>query len=796
MYTVKDICSYRIVKFYRKVVFMEKRRFKQNENGAVLLTVLCVMLMMIILVGASISFVSTTTQRTYRTFQAEQAYMTANSCLQTYVKDIELKTNAEGDEAAQKEAIDNLVALSLDNGGKGYEYDVIINGETDIEKMGSCTIRVSRFNDSTIVITATSRFGSETEQVAAYVQTNTKPRSTSYSNAIEICNDNNNTFNNLHVLGDVATITGNDKTKSNFITNDTTLDGSLKLYGNTNTATNPHVYFMQGLSDDSSGGNIMVWGDFTDNNSFKVTTSIPKGDTNSDNFVLVNGKFSVLSSGGYLGNIKDGGLETGTDGKDKRTNPYEVDLFCYDMLIHDINYYQLGNIIVGGGGTGTFTVEDGGAGGEIWGDIVVNGKFNYTANNPITVHGSVWCTSDIPDKIVVVGAGNAKHPNCAEAALPSTGRFKRPIMEDTYNEYELMPEDFIANPDSTKGLLKNQYDALHSDDPLTVEKIYNDQQSGAAGSLVKGEALITSGESKYVQYTDTDGTKSNYICSINKSCVLTDEMNGEGILWKRSQNGKVLVHVTDSDVVILLSKKLALDWTGNPYKDWTGNWAYAGPPSLAVQPTIVVKNDSSASDPHFCYFVTDAGKTVGYKTKADRANNESITFNMYKTTIIDYGLYKAMSKDGVLLDADSPLKSSNIKEDFALNLTSNTTIDTDPNAYNPGEENIYYLITNGSTISNSDDNFHQGIIYAPEGSYSYATQGSLTFPKVYMTKDGYSETFVPIVSLGMVIAGNYSSQNASYYAFNEPNPKSTMGHAKKSKQNQLSGYNLLRYDHH
>ena len=753
---------------------MEKRRFKQNENGAVLLTVLCVMLMMIILVGASISFVSTTTQRTYRTFQAEQAYMTANSCLQTYVKDIELKTNAEGDEAAQKEAIDNLVALSLDNGGKGYEYDVIINGETDIEKMGSCTIRVSRFNDSTIVITATSKFGSETEQVAAYVQTNTKPRSTSYSNAIEICNDNDNTFNNLHVLGDVATITGDVKTKNHYISNDTTLDGSLKLYGNTDTATTPHVYFMQGLSDDSSGGNLMIWGDLTSNNSLKVTTKIPKGDTNSDNFVLVNGKFSVLSSGGYIGNVKDGGLETGSEGKSKRTNPYEIDLFCYDMLIHDVPFYHLGNIIVGGGGTSTFTVECGGVGGEIWGDIVVDGKFNYTANNPITVHGSVWCTSDIPDKIVVVGEGNAPHPNCKQADLPSTGRFKRPVMEDTYNEYELMPEDFIANPDSTKGILKNQYDALHSSTAPTVKSIYESQQNNKTGSFVSGEALIRSGSNKYVQYTDTDCTKSNYICSINKSCVLSDEMNREGIIWKRSQNGKILVHVTDSDIVILLRNN----------------------PSFAVQPTIVVKNDSPASNPHYCYFVTDAGKTVGYKTKADRAKNETVVLDMYKTSVIDYGLYKAMSMDGVLLDADSPLKSSNIKEDFSLNLTSNTTIDTDPNAYNPGEENIYYLITNGSTISNSDDNFHQGIIYAPEGSYSYATQGSLTFPKVYMTKDGYSETFVPIVSLGMIIAGNYSSENKAYYAFNEPAPKSAMGLAKKSKQNQLSGYNLLRYDHH
>ncbi|MBQ6676140.1 MAG: hypothetical protein IJM75_08410 [Ruminococcus sp.] len=761
---------------------MEKRRFKQNENGAVLLTVLCVMLMMIILVGASISFVSTTTQRTYRTFQAEQAYMTANSCLQTYVKDIELKTNAEGDEAAQKEAIDNLVALSLDNGGKGYEYDVIINGETDIEKMGSCTIRVSRFNDSTIVITATSKFGSETEQVAAYVQTNTKPRSTSYSNAIEICNDNKNTFNNLHVLGEVATITGNDKTKSNFITNDTTLDGSLKLYGNTSTATNPHVYFMQGLSDDSSGGNLMIWGDLTDNNSFKVTTKIPKGDTNSDNFVLVNGKFSVLSSGGYLGNVKDGGLETGDEGKSKRTNPYEVDLFCYDMLIHDINYYQLGNIIVGGGGTGTFTVEGGGVGGEIWGDIVVDGKFNYTANNPITVHGSVWCTSDIPDKIVVVGEGNAKHPNAKQADLPSTGRFKRPVMEDTYNEYELMPEDFIANPDSTKGILKNQYDALHSSTAPTVKSIYESQQNNTTGSFVSGEALITSGTNKYVQYTDTDGTKSNYLCSINKSCVLNNEIAQGGILWQRSQNGKILVHVTNQDIVILLQG----------YNNWENKRVC----DFGNAPTIVVKNDSSDSSPHYCYFVTDAGTNVGYKTASDRSKNQTVVFNMYKGSVIDYGLYKAMCKDGVLLDADSVLTTSNIKDDFALNLTSNTTIDTDPNAYNPGEENIYYLITNGSTISNSDDNFHEGIIYAPEGTYSYATQGSLTFPKVYMTKDGYSETFVPIVSLGMVIAGNYSSQNKSYYAFNEPAPKSAMGLAKKSKQNTLSGYNLLRYDHH
>lgn len=768
---------------------MEKRRFRRNENGAVLLTVLCVMLMMIILVGASISFVNSTTQKTYRTFQAEQAYMTASTCLETFVTQIETDTNLETDQAKQKQAIDRLEALAADNEGKGYEYDVKINGQKDIEKMGSCTIRVSKFNDSIIVITATGKFGSEEEQVAAYVQTNTNPRRASFSNAIEICQDASDNFDNLNVLGDMATISGYKKTDSEgnkityTLTNKLTVNGSFIVFGDVKCQSQPNIKLSPGLSSDSVGGRALIDGDWYSSVESYISTTIEKQDTNDDNFILVKGTVNVGNKM-YVGNYIDGGLGS-EDGTVPRTNKYAVDLFCHGFKQTSNEYYQLGDLVVFGGGTFDFQ----GTHGYLYGDMYVDGTINIKSDADFTVYGNVYCSGNIPSNLKVKGKRNVNGVISDNKAFPNTtvelsGRHKVPEMQDTYNEYERYPEDLIANPTSTIGVLKNKYDALHTTNPVTARSLYDAQRTavtnGTASSVVTSKSKIdfyqdpsNTGWSLCKLTDKTDNTESNYVVYINKSCTWGDDFLDNDFKNRYNNGGKFLIHVTTEDIVILVKSDFAI--------------------SDADQ-LIVVKNDSSASSPKCVYFVTDAGKVVGYADEAARKTNQKVTMNLNKSSIIDYDLYKAMFTAETIKPHNKGFLSCKVKDGFKLNLTSEKLTSV-PDAYTPADEKIIYLVTNGSEFQKRLDGFHQGIIYGPESIYNVKVQNSVTIPKIYMSESD-SKANIGLYCLGMVITGKFHSDNTNYYGFNAPDAASALSIVKKSKESQLSGYKLIRYEHH
>ncbi len=716
------------------------------------------------------------------------------------------------EEDQRKQAVKNLIALSEDNGGAGYEYDVLINDETDIDRMGSCTIRVSKYNDTTIVITATAKFGSEEEQVAAYVQTEVPNKHNSFSNAIEICLDKGGTFNNLHVLGDMATITGNDKTQTYYISNETSVDGALQIYGNVKGSANPGVHFGPGLTSNSVGGCVKIWGNMYLDNGWKAITDINKADTNQDNFIMVMGTIKLASSGFLIGNIpagnisnpKDFGLELDTEPKSKRTNKGEVDVYCH-QFIGSNTFKCLGNMVITGESTNygssyalDLTNCDGG---EIYGDLLVNGTISNTHNGKLKVHGNVYCTTDIPDCIEVLGPASGDEKNKREkvTALPTSNRYAVPQFETTLNEYQYYPEDLIANPDSNIGKLKSQYDALHTGSEKRMIDVYNKNLTNGYSYSGSGTTVSQSAGSSVVKVT-SDGTTSEYFGVIDESCVYVDEWtqaNGDGTTPVKTlsgnsgehKNGKLLVHVTNKDIIILLR---------------TGAGSGEGTKSFADAPTIVVKNDSPDTNPHFCYFITDAGKNVGYKTEADRKNNQKNDFGLFKAKIIDYDLYSKMYSSEVLLDENwslpkeetkasdpSPRYTQVYNSSFALNMTDSEIA----GATKLPDERIFYLFTYGSGFYAGQESFHEGIIYGPEGIYNCETQAGIQFPNVYTTPET-CKTSVPIMSLGMVITGNFYNKNDSFYGFNEPDPASAFQVVKGAYNKDFPGYHLIRYEHH
>ena len=782
---------------------MEKRKFRRNESGAVLLTVLCIMTVMIILVGAAVSFVNQTTQKTYRTFQEEQAYMTASSCLESFVSEIEKSTNSAtaGSKDNQKKAIEYLELLADENGGKGYEYDVLINGSKDIDKMGSCTIRVSRYNANTIVITSTAKFGSETDQTAAYVYTQTMPKKATFTNAIELCQDNGIEFNNLNVLGDMATIRGSDKDQNYTLTNQFKVYGSSYIYGNVTAVGNGESktnYLMPSRTQDQMGSFMTISGDFTTNNNYYLRTTMDWGQ--GYNYLNVGGTFTIGDSQPQIG-----GQTMLTEANKTVNADKDIDVFAHNVVINGGKYLQQGNLCVyrneNESANGNLTVTNAN-GIEIWGDvlvdgdillgssdgcsIIVHGKVEYCGSikrgNNKVVSGGYWDSSIppwgawVPEKyeFEVNGSGYTHAQGATELSLignqkikadkgifkrntlSKVDRTKRPDISPTLIEYEYFPEDLIMNDDSKIGLLKSQYTALYSGSAKTLSQIFDSQ----------------SGDISYF----SDGVTSHYRCLIEESCIL-DAGCFSHIKTAKSGGGggnKILVHITDKDIVLLLKGGAGADSNFN----------------------MIVKNDSSPSNPHFCYIVSDSGTagtidnsiTTPNTCKWSGFNTNTYTFE--NCAFFDYYTYINMFEQSELNKTAGTLVDGSpaIKPGFILNSTSQDV----PGTFKPRDASLFFLFTKGNTLNFVNASYFEAIFYGPDASYFTATQG-VNGVQV-QTADGVNPW--KICSLGMIIAGNFKNSNESAYLFKPPAEGSALSIVKGAKTDELYGYKLLRYDHH
>ena len=777
---------------------METRRFRRNENGAVLLTVLCIMTMMIILVSAAILFVNQTTQKTYRTFQAEQAYMTASSSLESFVQQIENDTNSATatDKDSQQKAIEYLEQLANENGGKGYEYDVLINNKKDIERMGSCTIRVSRFNANTIIITSTAKFGSETDQCAAYVYTETQPKRATFTNAIEICQDCGGDFNNLNVLGDMATLRGDNKTQNYSATNQFKVYGSSYLYGNMSARGNGSSitsFLMPSRTQDAMGSSFTISGDFTTNNDYLLKTTVDWGL--GYNYLNVGETFTVSDSQPEVGGIERFGTVAATVGKNANK---DIDIFCHNAKFNGSSFKLQGNLCVyrndgEEGNNGNLIVQNSN-GMEIWGDVFVDGDiYASQQNGAITVHGTVqvcgnvkrsaydWTSGGVVDTNLTFanGATEVKSSDgqvriratggvSKVDSITKEGRTKRPEIAQTLMEYKYFPEDFLMSDKSengtTVGMLKNQYTAF-----------YNGVNTLTLGSIAQAQ-----GSTPYT-YTDENGVVSKYKCCVTESCTVAP---GDFEKCRQAGDGqnasKILVHITDEDILIRLQE---------------------GAPSQ-FNVNFVVKNDSPSDNPHFCYFVSDSGISGTQDSSKLDANGhnkvginswdgfDTKTYEFNNCGWFDYYTYVNMFNDSVLNSCSGTLvdNSGIFRDGFILNSTSEEV----PGTYTPKPASTVFLFTKGNTLQLENASFMEAVFYGPDADYRTATQG-VNGVTVH-TADG--DRAWKICSLGMVIAGNFYNKNESAYLFKAPQDGGVLAIAKGARQDNLYGYKLLRYDHH
>lgn len=847
---------------------MEKRKFRRNESGAVLLTVLCVMTMMIILVAAAITFVNQTTQKTYRTFQAEQAYMTASTCLESYVKEIERVTNS-ADEAGSTEAQENYIklleSLADENNGKGYEYDVLVNDSKDIDKMGSCTIRVSRYNSNTLVITATAKFGQETDQVAAYVQTLTQPKKADFSNAIEMALDEGTKFEQVKVIGDVASITGNIDESAPpvyVLHNGTAVYGSLHIVGTVTPEANAYVTLMPNSVTGSAGGKVEVWGDITSpQNPFIVTAAAER--VTGSNYINATGDIN-MSGGAYFkagnyGTIPDPDDETKT-----KNIKLEVDVYCHDFncgakltQVGDLHCYKTGDEANGG----NLTLSGNAGGSTVDGDIFVDGNIyvNITADDVLVSTGTIKCSGAViwgshtltqadvksvtatdaaTGKEIIVSqyvqlpqedGGNQKKIISAKSIVlgeefTHEDREKKPDMQKNINEYEVMPEEILLSTDSKVGILRNQYLASYSSSAKTLGEIVVDQ-------ILNGTSY-TDATTNRITLTD-DGITSQYAAMIDQDCVITkddynklnaqaykddwafDSNTGKLIRdtsayktklmadngWDESQywtyynnyiklirdypqynkfNGgnltKYLIHVTDKDILIRLDTDTLEKFT------------------------FVIKNDSPEDDRKFVYFVPSAGTDIN--------NPIPCTYNVANCGFIQYKTYIHLYKgqDGLTKLNQSITQDSNYNSKFLFNATNKEVpASTKYDIHTPEDNTLVILLTNKCNwTGKSMPQFIQGTIYGPDAFYYSDTNGLQSVPILYKydtAKGGEPQadgiiSGDGIVSCGMIITGTFENHNSSFYIFSKPAAGGVLSIVKGARVQTLTGYNLLRYDHH
>ena len=771
---------------------MERRLLKKsNERGAVLLTVLCVMTIMMILVGAAVSFVNITSDRTYKTFQSEQAYMTASTCLESFVNQIEreekLAVGATEEEKLEVEKnIKKLQNLAKTGATGHFEY----KNNSEIGKMGTCDIKIENYtsDQSIIVVTATAKFGKEEETVAAYIYTPTTKKKCTFDNAIEIAGTQDTTFDNLHVLGDMATISSSsdDASRNNKLKNNCEVYGKSVWYGNFENTVQSTMTLYPSLSDPSGGGYVIISNNLNvTSNDFRVKSTQIRQD--GYNYVNVGGSVNIknkLHVGSVVGKSEDdipNVVKTATNTADNQR--YDVDLYCRNLnfgngcngsdFVGNIYVYKDSPSDLGGG---NLVVNSGGAHVVVYGDIYCEGDLKVTSGS-LNVHGDVYVAGSITGTVTCWGTktngatttNNTIHPH---AAINKTGRGERPEIPVTLNEYVYFPEDMLMSDDTViSGHIKDDY-----------KKFY-------ATGTGQNKKTLTSflNTSKEVSLT-VGGVTSKYVVEITDSCTF-EKNDIQNLKNAAGGSPKILVHVKNKNIVIRLKSDLS----------------DAGDSSMSFLFVVYNESEKTENKEKFCYFVSDSGVSGSCGTMVDGKsthddNWNKPTYSFCSSGILSYDTYAA------LFPSKLASKSGDIQgwtAEGKLNLTKNDIT----GSYNPPDGQIVVLLTHDCTWKVTNNSFWDCTVYAPEAKFFLATNG-ITFPANTIYMDSATnpiEKQIMLVNLGVVVCDHFLNQvddtgipeaNSVYYSYNMPSENSVLAFARGARSDTLLGYQLLRYDHH
>ena len=782
---------------------------RTNQKGAVVVTAVAVLIIMSILMTATISYVSVNRKKTNENYCHKQAYLTASTTLKGIVKQIELATgkpvpdgtNGEATSVAeQMQNINNLKALAAANGGEGTTEDVKYNGDIETDyRIGTTKINIAQEdgNEDNLVVTAYTTYADVTEQVAAHISMTSKKKPARFTNTIEQIGTQSMYIDNLNVCGDTAILDNTNTTKTYQLTNQLQMQGSLYIWGSVEGVQNNSRFMLQpNLLDNTRGSFIQVSEDFL--KYLTVETNVKRGD--GYNYVYIGG--TCKAAGVCLGVDRNSHSKLG-DG-------YQVDLITHGVDVAGglSNWYQYGNVYCyDSDPTQNLLTRNGDfklSGGEkvyIEGDVFIEGNLEIGSGCELNITGDLHVAGSITGSYSVTGGVYQG----ANAKIEKNGRGSVPTMEYTSEDYKYMPEDFFINRDNmSSGAFASTYEKL------------------SKGTINK-EMFRDFGP--YVDQDSEYGLNANF--HVTESCYIGDysenlsNVNAFGV--KMECQHVVLVDVDDEtkDIMIMLKNGTILGTGGRETEIIVRNRS-------TKKATTLEDGTVTMEHQYNCYFVSDSGteiKADGETTAGVKKHtgskpgffascfmciyNYDTFVRMYDSSYYD----KTTTINGKKLAArPTSIQNANskVKPNFVYNPTHDDTI-TVPgkDVYCPGSSSIIMLIGEGfsfgpaydaasnsfSSVGQSNSSFIEATVYAPQGYFGMKTQ-MLHMNIVNSKGQVYDFNNKPVLGCGVFIAKQFASQNESTYVYTEPSGTCVLANAKGSKEANITGFSLDRYDHY
>ncbi len=761
------------------------RKRNSNKRGVVLYTVVIVSMIAMLLISAIIGFVKVNITETQTAFKQQQAYMTASTCLESFINEIQSVTNTASTEAdaiaAKEDMINMLNELASANAGKGTESTSIkINGnEFSTANMGDCTLKVAKESagSSNIVITATCEYAGVTQTVAAHITTGVGEDPVDYTNAIEITGAGSASYDNLNVIGDMSTI-NNSATAVYTMTNNSTIYGSYFLYGTLETTTQFTIDMRPSLVDAKNNGSVTVSNSLNVNSNYATFTSI-MSKTSNNNYLNVGNALTVTGGGKVsVGVPKDTGV---TDTDIAGHNP--VDVYCGSLHIGsgaNNQYKQYGDLYVckSDGASSGDLILDSGCEIIINGNAYVEGKLSVNTTKITCYNGKIYCN----DVEFLNGKTLADYPMIELSSTPQTYSTSRPTIPEKSDFYKYDAEYLLCKPITNNGKtftsLSEIYNNFYATDSSaitdTLWTIFTEQSNNGTKGNIHASGTRSDG-------TDVDAI---FFMNIDRSCTIDASMITEdlGEDYKTAKR-KILITVKDEDIVIRL-KDMTIDKTM----------------------LFVVKNDSTDEDPHYCYFVSDSGidgksdlvegtfknthKPDGGETKFNKVN---VSFTQ-SVGILDFDTYIDMFTVDEIENNASFNGFNNMDSSFILNPTASTFTNDTGNTYShPNLSRINVIFTEGCTFSATNNCLFQCEFYCPDANVEIATQGQ----SLRTTDANGNIQSLPICNIGMVVASNFGNANTAFYVFNKPDTTGGIWSVIKDLEStEVQGFKLQRYDHY
>lgn len=750
-------------------------RKKMNRSGVVLITVVTVMMMMVIIVSAALSFVQHETNKSYTDYKYKQAYYTATSCLESFMEQATKVDDA---------TVDNIQEIA----NASAECNVQIDGASNV---GDCTIKVEKVSSSlsSLKATSTCEYLGQKATVVAYFYLDTDPGISSFDKAIEITGTGGSAYNNTIVYGDVASINSLAH-KNNVLfkmeTNNSEVYGLMDLKGSASVSTGFKLHAsMLNQTGDTSDGNLGAGlatsrSLFFTTNTPSVESTLGKNRTTDDstyNFikagelVALNGNNVAMGKENFEVDVYGRSVVFGTSGSATGSNVSTIVSTANNAYGDDgttvtgsigvsagncQGYKQYGNVYSYNSDSSTVFNGDiiftGAAlNCEINGDLYAEGDIYFYGSGSTKINGNIYCKGSIKGTNYTQASGYEKKEgynwtgSTGARAITNFYDEDGDYVDDSGNKindtetkpYTYYPEHFLCLDDTDVTTISSIYKSFYSDNSnLDMSKVKLSDSVSESG------------------YTDSNGNTFDY--HITQSMIFDE--------FKYTYNGsshpsarRVLIEVpSDQDIVIVV--KSGFDFNFD---------------------TVLIKNNSTEDDPHFCYIVPDAGiGTVNKPVDIDAgdigtyANDEfkSCHITMKGTTIMDYDTYY----------------NSNIGGSTSF---INPTNKSDLGGYDPGKNKTVFLLTEKTILRVNNGSLIQASIYGPKASeYFNIDPVSLKFlPNV----EGN-----PVAIYGMAILGNLSVSNNNVGILYQNLAENSILKNARPTPATVNGYKLSKYAHY